>query len=252
MARSNNGQGLLVDTWYWKYKGVESELSAHLRGEEAEPEGSDGEMVGSEDQRPKLVKDQVLAIEVRMLKELAAEQLPRTLRSVEFSVTCKAVGIRLVGSDIESLRVALWSKLEAHYKIEWEQWYLVQIASAQSFKGDFEVGFSLSQNTIYRGVALDGTVLMREYERGRTFGPWRYKPWPGEYQDKGGHVIACIRASETNRKALDEFRARIRELQERLSDLVKPAVIQETLANLAAIGLPAPCATSWKAVESDE
>lgn len=242
MARkSNNGRdGLLVDTWTWKYHGVESDLGAHLRGEEEEPQGRDGEMGRGEDKRPLLVAEQVIKIEVRLLKALADEGLPRTVKSVEFAVICSELGIRLIGSDIEALRVALWAKLEKAHEIIWESWYLIQIASAQSHVGDRETGFALSQNTIYRGVAKDGTVLMREFERGRYSSPWRYKPWPGEYQDKGGHVIACIPATQANDAALAEFRARIVELQRRLSDLVKPELILRTLANLSAVGLPAP------------
>ncbi len=241
MARRTNGRnGLLVDTWTWKYQGVEENLSDHLKGLESEPCGADGEQEQSEDMRPLLVQERVLKIEVRLLKEFKDENLPRTVKGVEFAVLCDELGIGLIGPDIEVLRVALWAKLEKAHEIVWEPWYLVQIARAQSFVGDHEVGFALSQNTIYRGVAKDGTVLMREFDRGRTSGPWRYKRWPGEYQDKGGHVIACIPATAGNDKALDEFRARIRELQRRLSDLVKPQLIQHTLANLAASGLPAP------------
>jgi hypothetical protein len=243
--RSDNGQGLLIDRWHWKYKGVESELAAHARGE-ADIAGEP--LKEAPDEPPKLVKDQVLEIEVRMLKNFEDGQLPRALNSTEFRVSCKAMDITVVGTDLELLRRAVWAKLEKEFEIEWEEWYLVQIASAQSFKGDFEVGFALSQNTIYRGVAHDGSLLMREYDRGRTFGPWRYKAWPGEYQDKGGHVIACIPATKENRKALDEFRARILELQSRLSELVKPEVILSTLANLAQAGLPAPSAASRDAI----
>lgn len=239
--RSNSGRdGTLVDTWTWKYRGVEEEISAHLRGEEEDPHGAEGDMRRGEDKRSLLVKEQVIKIEVRLLKNLADEDLPRTVKSVEFAVICRELDIRLVGSDIEALRVALWAKLEKAHEIAWERWYLVQIASAQSFVGDLETGFALSQNTVYRGVASDGTVLLREYERGRTFGPWRYKPWPAEYEDRGGHVLACIPATEANDAALAEFRSRILELQRRLSDLVKPAVIFQTLANLSAVGLPAP------------
>ncbi len=241
MARKSNGRdGILVDTWTWKYKGVESSLAAHLRGEEAEPCGKDGELEASEDRRHLLVQDRVIKVEVRLLKAYCDEDVPRTVKGVEFAVVCDELGIRLIGPDIEALRVALWGKLEKEHEIAWEPWYLVQIASAQSFVGDAEVGFALSQNTIYRGKAKDGTVLMREFDRSRTAGPWRYKPWPGEYQDKGGHVIACIPATPANDKALDEFRERIRELQRRLSELVKPHLILHTLANLAASGLPAP------------
>lgn len=242
MARKdNNGKdGFLVKKWQWKYQGVESQLASHLTGEDEDPMGPEGQMERSSDKRPFLVKEQLVDIELRMLEQLKDEELPRSVKSVEFKLVCKALDISLVGSDIEVLRRAMWAKLKKAHEIQWERWYLVQVASAQSHKGDFEVGFALSQNTIYRGVAKDGTVLMREYDRGRTFGPWRYKPWPGVYQDLGGHVIACIPATEANNAALDEFRARISALQARISDLVKPEVILETLANLAGTGLPAP------------
>lgn len=241
MASKTNGRnGILVDTWTWKYKGVEDGLSDHLRGEAFDPEGSDGDMVQSEDRRGQLVQDRIVKIEVRLLKTFKDEQVPRTVQAVEFSVQCPELGIGLIGSDIEALRVALWAQLEKEHEIKWEEWYLVQIAGASAHVGDLEVGFALSQNTIYRGTAKDGTVLMREFERGRVFGPWRYRPWPGAYQDKGGHVIACIPATQENSIALNEFRERIRELQRRLSDLVRPREIMRTLANLAASGLPAP------------
>lgn len=239
MARKdNNGKGTLVDKWTWKYQGVVDELSDHLRGEEVEPRGPTGTHQ-VEDRSGSLVKDMHVQLEVRLLKNYMDEALPRTVGGVEFSVTCEQLGIDLRGTDIEVLRKAAWSKLEKRFSIKWEAYYLIQIAGARAFVGDYEVGFSLSQNTIYRGVAHDGSVLMREYDRGRSFGPWRYKPWPGEYQDRGGHVIACIPATKKNDKALDEFRERIRDLQERLSDLVKPEVILATLENLAATGLPA-------------
>jgi hypothetical protein len=242
MARkSNNGaDGFLVKKWQWKYQGVEADLSSHLCGEDEEPVGQKGAMERTEDKRPLLVKEQVLDIELRLLENLSDDSLPRTVKAAEFKLVCKALDLCVVGTDIEALRLAMWAQLEKAHEIKWEKWYLIQIASAQSFKGDFEVGFALSQNTIYRGVAKDGTILMREFERGRSFGPWRYKPWPGVYQDKGGHVIACIQGTAANDAALDEFRDRIRALQKMIGDLVKPDVILSTLANLSGIGLPAP------------
>ncbi len=239
--RSDNGRdGVLIDTWHWRYVGVESSLSAHLRGEEEEPDGPN-DKCRSDDKRDVLVQDKVIAIEVRLLKKYKEEALPRTVDGVEFAVVCKELDIRLVGTDIETLRVALWGKLEKEHEIQWEEYMLVQIASAQSFVGDRETGFALSENTIYKGTARDGSVLMREYDRGRSFGPWRYKPWPKEYENRAGHVIACIPASKKNIKAMEEFRARIRELQARLSELVRPEVIVQTLADLSGTGLlPAP------------
>lgn len=253
MASKNNGRdGVLVKKWTWKYQGVESELSDFLRGEDQEPHGSEGLMKKSQDQRSMLVKEKVVNIELRLLEQLNDEDLPRTVKAVEFKLVCRDLGIELIGSDVEALRKAMWAKLEKAHEIKWEPWYLVQIASARSFVGDMEVGFSLSQNTIYKGVAGDGSVLMREYERGRTFSPWRYKPWPGAYQDKGGHVIACIPSTPANDAALDEFRERIRALQKMISDMVKPETIMETLANLAGVGLPAPLSSTDRRLPGED
>lgn len=242
MARkSNNGNGLLIDTWHWKYPGVESELAAGLRGEKDEDDPLDD---ATQKDKVLLVKDQVVPIEVRILKNYDDGALPRKVNAVEFEVSCKQLGIFVSGTDIEVLRQAVWSRLEKEFHIKWETYYLVQIASARSYVGDYETGFALSQNTIYRGVAKDGTILMRETDRGRTYSNWKYKPWPGEYQDKGGHVIACIPATEENDRAMKEFRARILELQKRLSHLVKPANIYQTLADLSKAGLPSPTSES--------
>lgn len=242
MARKeNNGKdGILVKKWVWKYQGVESEVSDFLSGNEEEPHGPEGVMRRSEDKRNMLVKEKLIDIEVRMLEQLKDEMLPRTVNSVEFKLICRELGITLIGPDIEALRTAMWAKLEKAHEIKWETWYLVQVSSARAFAGDMEVGFALSQNTVYRGVARDGTVLMREYDRSRTFGPWRYRVWPAAYEDKGGRVIACIPATEANRAALDEFRDRIRALQKLIADMVKPEEIVQTLANLSGIGLPSP------------
>lgn len=197
MAAKRSGdsrKGILVDTWKWKTKTLDSEISAHLRGEDDEPKGPDAEMTRSEDRRPQLVEDKVLNVEVRLMKKFSAYgDNEGQLNAVEFQVRCDEIGLVLVGSDIEVLRTAAWAKLEERFKIAWERYYLVQIASAQSFKGDYEVGFALSQNTIFRGVAHDGTVLMREYDRGRTSSPWRYRPWPQAYEERPGHAIACIK-----------------------------------------------------------
>lgn len=137
MTRHRSSKGILVDTWEWRTPAVDTDLSAHIRGEDEEPFGPDGEMRRSEDHRKKLVKDKVLKIEVRLLKQhFNTGDAEGQLRSVEFSVACDEIDLKLVGSDIEALRTAAWAKLEAQFHITWEKFFLVQIASAQSYKGD--------------------------------------------------------------------------------------------------------------------
>lgn len=244
MARSsNNGRdGLLIDTWHWRHVGLVDQLADGLKGEGDDPVDGAGTAV-------KLEKDQVLDLEVRLLKEFQSTALPRPVNAVEFVVICKEIGLRLQGTDIEALRQAAWSKLEKEYEIKWEEFYLISIASARSFKGDYETGFALGQNTIYRGVTKDGSVLMRERDKSRNYSSWKYAPWPGEYVEKDGDVLACIPATKANDAALKEFRERIRELQDRLAELVRPEKIVQTLANLSGLGLPAPSSTSRTALD---
>lgn len=247
MARSskNGKDGLLIDTWHWRHVGLVDQLASGLRGEDDDPVDGPGETV-------KLEKDQILNLEVRLLKEFDSTALPRPVNAVKFVVICKEIGLRLQGTDIESLRQAAWSKLEKEYEIKWEEFYLISIASARSFKGDYETGFALGQNTIYRGVTKDGNVLMRERDKSKYHSAWKYAPWPGEYVEKNGDVLACIPATKANDVALREFRERIRELQDRLAELVKPEKIVQTLANLSGLGLPAPSDASRKAIDRND
>lgn len=251
MARhkSSNGAGVLVDTWYWTYKGVESELGKHLRGREAQEEGDDP-LNEAPEQAPLLVKDQKVAIEVRLLKEFAqGDSVPASVKAVEFVAINKDLNLRVQGTDIEAIRVAVWSKLEAEFKIEWEPYLLIEIdREGRYYRGRSE-GFSLTEITVYKGVARDGTVLLREYDSGRTSSIYKYRPWPGEYQTTNGKVVACIPATKANEESMENFRARINELRQRLEDMVKPDVILQTLANLSASNLlPAPSESSLKTI----
>ena len=251
MARhkSSNGSGVLVDTWYWTYKGVESELGKHLRGREAQDDGDDP-LNEAPDQAPLLVKDQKIAIEVRLLKEFAqSDSVPASVKAVEFVAINKDLNIKVQGTDIEALRVAVWSKLEAEFKIEWERYLLIEIDREGRYHRGNSEGFSLTEVSVYKGVARDGTVLLREYDTSRTSSPYKYRPWPGEYQTTNGRVIACIPATEANKESMTNFRARINELRTRLEELVKPVNILQTLANLSTSNLlPAPSESSLKTI----
>lgn len=187
-----------------------------------------------------LATERKIPIEVRLLKRYEEGTLPRAVKSVEFRVVSKELGLSVIGSDIEVLRQVVWSKLEKEFKIRWEPWYIVQIAPASSYRGEIETGFSLSQSTVFRGVAKDGSVLLREYDRSRNLGHWKYRSWPEEYHDERGNLLACIPATEANEQALDDFRDRINELKKRLARLVNPQHIENTLRDLSGVGLPSP------------
>lgn len=217
MARqkSNNegSGGKLLDTWIYEYKGV----TEYDNGPEGEAR--------------KTVEPKKVEIELRLIKEFEnSAQPPLATKSVCFVVTCKEADIKLKGTDIESLRAAMWEKLDARYEVKWERYYLVRIRPESPYEG-VGTGFTFSFDWVEKGVAWDGTLLLRE--RPRYSGGDRISPWPGEFRDKNGKVMACIPETEANTKALKEFRDRIDELRERLAGFLKPEQILRTLANLS-------------------
>lgn len=245
-GKSNNGSGVLVDTWYWEFPGIEL-LGALTDPKSASDVPDEGDEENEVDDRIKLakmlVKGQKIPVEVRLKKEFGRDQkTPMSVGGVSFTVGCPTLKIGVTGTDIEALRVALWSMLEQTYKIEWEEYRLVYIGDARGHYAMIETGFSLGTSTVWKGTAPDGSVLMREIDNhNRTGKIWAYKPWPELYTNRNGKVMACIPATEQNLAALQEFRARILALKERLQDLIKPEQIIQTLQNLAGVSmLPAP------------
>lgn len=240
-GKSSNGKGVLVDVWHWTYKGVEADLSTHLRGRSATAE-TDDPLGEAPEQAPLLVKDQKVEIQLRLLKQFdQTDSAPASVRSVELAASNDTLGIYVQGTDIEVIRTAVWAKLEAEYRITWEEFLLVEIdREARYYRGRSE-GFSLTTVTVWKGTARDGTQLLRELDTSRTSGPYKYRAWPGVYEDRNGRVVACIPATDANCDAMEQFRARIVELRTRLEDMVRPEVIFETLAGLAkSTLLPAP------------
>lgn len=101
-----------------------------------------------------------------------------------------------------SPRFGLWCRLRSPLAL---MAFAGADCASRVLRGDRETGSALSENTIYKGTARDGSVLMREFDRGRTLGLWRYEPWPKEYENRAGHVVACTRARSKNIKAMQEF-----------------------------------------------
>lgn len=80
---------------------------------------------------------------------------------------------------------------------------------------------------------LDGDVLLREYNTHRDFNNrWKISPWPEQYRDNSGKVVACIRATKENVGALEAFAEKLRDLTKTLANFVAPENIEETLAQI--------------------
>lgn len=231
MARgaATNGEGTLVDTIYYESTGVTltDAARAALGGEEGEdaPETSVGKVK--------------VPVEVRLRKHFSTDHgKDRPVSELQFALVCRKPAITLRGPDIEILRAAMWAELDKDSAIEWEQYMLVTIEPTLSYGEGISEGLRLATETVWKGTTKDGLHLLKQMGRNRLdVHAWSYNPWPGQFTDKRGRVTACIPATKANEAAMEEFRIRIREMRERLKDLVRPDQIMQTLANLSGIAL---------------
>lgn len=219
-ARSESPSGgKLVDTWYYEYEGLVEEAP---RDDEEEPRQH--------------VAAKKVAVELRIHKKFKGDTPPLAAKEVWFSVSSKDADFSLEGKDIEALRAAMWEHLDKKYAVQWTDYFLVEVEHRGPYEG-LGTGLSFGYKDVKKGVAWDGTLLMKSWK----FRQFMIEPWPGEFRNKQGRVLACIPASEFNRDALQEFQSRVDALRDRLADYLKPDMIVKTLANLNGVAfLPAP------------
>ena len=213
--RSDNGDGKLIDTWWYEYKGI---VEKPAEGDEPPIQS---------------VEPKKVAVQLRIIKKFEnSDQPPLATREVVFKVVCKEIELSLDGSDIEALRVATWDALDKKYAIKWERYYLVQVRPESPYEGMGD-GLVFSYQHIERGSAWDGTLLLRKHDRYRDV----IEPWPGEFRDKRNKVIACIPDTDFNRHALEEFGNGIDNLRRKMAEYLRPDRIMKTLASLQGCGL---------------
>jgi hypothetical protein len=207
-------KGKLVDTWIYEYKGI------------ADPVDPD-----AEEQPPQHVEAKKVSIELRLIKNYAdSEKPPLATKDVTFQVTCKEADIDLWGSDIEALRCAVWGLLDKRFEVKWETYYLVEVQPSNPYEG-IGTGLTFGYDTVEKGTAWDGTLLLKRYVRygSRT----EILPWPERFRTKAGKTIATIPATDKNRAAMKEFRDRIDELRDKLAAFLKPENIERTIEQLS-------------------
>jgi len=217
MAKSRSN-GKLVDIWWFEYEGVEEPLDGNL--------DEDGE-----NKKLPTVKPIKVPVKVYIYKEYKGDTPPLSAKEVWFVAKCEKPEIVLRGPDIEAIRAALWGELKKAFAVKWESYFLVEILQSTPYYG-IGSGLTFGYETVYKGTAYDGTLLLkhRRWGRGDVI-----ESWPGEFRSEraGGKVIACIPDTDMNRKAMREFSDRIDLLREKLADLVRPANIENTLLTLA-------------------
>lgn len=237
-GRRSNGEGELVSKLHYRFKGLEledgtltvdgidpSEIRIQLDDKEpTEPVPKPGKVV-----------DKIVECELRLVKVFDQEEqgADRTVRGVSFRLTCDNPSFTLRGTDIELMRKGMWDFLDETFKVKWEPYLLISIVPETLYKG-VSNGFSFGYERIERGVAHDGTLLMRVWGRGNRSG-YEVRAWPGVFKDERGRLQACVPETDANEKALKEFIDMISQLRERLASFFRPDTIMQTLANLGSL-----------------
>lgn len=236
----------VIDTWYYKVKDVEfqdQEFVPQDEREEGEPKYKEVKT---------RVRNKTVKVELIMEKTTKqSEEAPHPLDTVSFELRCAEIGQKLVGTDIEALRAGMWAMLDKKFEIKWERYYLVEVDRHHPYQG-LGAGLTFSYRDIHKGTTWDGKVLMKIW-RGGSYGSGdRIEPWPGEFTNKAGKVIACIPETDMNTAALEEFSKRVDELRKRLAEFLTPERIMETLTNLSGFALLPPAVEKQTCAECGE
>lgn len=208
-------QGKLVDTWVYAYRGLEQPQEA-----------------GEDTPRKKLVTDQRVQLNVYLIKEQTPLSSPPHLTAgVHFRVECDNPKVHLTGTDIELLRKEAFALCDDRFKTTWTPYYLVEVRPEHPFRGQ-GAGLSFGYRQIEKGIAWDGTELLKDRDWNARSYEYKIEAWPGDFTNQAGKVIACIPKTAENDAALEEFSRRIGKLRENIAALLEPKVILETLAHL--------------------
>jgi hypothetical protein len=217
MARAQSGsagQGKKIDTIYFD---VDSFNNAELTDTEAPV--------------------RKVVIDIFMEKKFSGEVPPLATTSIIFTARCADPPMKREGTDLEVIIAAIRSDLDKHFAIEWENWFIVTVEKVIGYEVAGSGGLRLEWKDVQRGVTVDGEILMRRYNRRPQWNyRWEILRWPDEIKE-GNRVVACIPATDENRKALEKFRDNIDELRKRLASFVAPDKIKTTLMAISA-GIP--------------
>ena len=156
--RSSPHAGKKVDTWYYEYKGISST-------------DKNGDDLAHETVEPRKV-----AIDLFIRKNYAeSEAPPLATKKVWFEVRCADPKIDLEGSDIEALRLSVWSVLDTAFAIRWERYYLVRIDP--SFIYGY-VAFRVAQGFLDQPIGAYNRTAPRRGIFTRRPRAFRFRPCP--------------------------------------------------------------------------
>jgi hypothetical protein len=182
--------------------------------------------------RRKVVNRKV-SIDLYMTKKFnMLEDRPPPAETVDlaFTLHCAELDIKVRGTDVSVILKDMRSQLDHRFKIKWVNYFIVRVGPARNFDGGLGSGLMFSYDTVERGVALDGSVLLRRFNRwgGPHANTWVIEPWPKDVKENG-KLVATIIATDENREKLELFQQKIDMLRKALADMVTPARLEQTL-----------------------
>lgn len=179
------------------------------------------------------VVNRKIAIDLYMQKQFnTADERPAPAETIDlsFSLMCPETHDVVHGFDIRAMLKEMRGRLDHRFKIAWANYFIVRVGPARSFDGGIGTGLAFSYDTIERGVALDGSLLMRRMNHHSRLHErlWIIEPWPKDVKENG-RIVATIIATDENRAKLELFQQKIDLLRKALADMVTPQRLEETL-----------------------
>jgi hypothetical protein len=183
-----------------------------------------------------------IPIQVRLTKvarddkyDVLGERNRPPFETLRVALNVELDGQVLSGTDVESLRQAVWAELDKKYAIQWIDYYLVTVKPERPYEG-MGTGFTLGYEDVQKGLTWDGKELLRRIgHRG-----YIVSPWPGQFTDRNGNIQACLPATKENRKGLEEFVDRVATLRELIRKFLESERFEDNLRQLATTGTLLP------------
>lgn len=163
---------------------------------------------------------------------------PAATVDMAFLAFCEETKDQAFGTDVSAVLKMVRSKLDERHRIAWERYFLVKVDPSSIYDGTGE-GLTLSWHDVERGVAFDGSVLLKRYNRYGTWSnKWVVEPWPKVVKENG-KIVATINGTAENEEALRVFAKKIAEMRKALAAMVAPDAIEATLDQIAGSQLTA-------------
>jgi hypothetical protein len=177
---------------------------------------------------------------------------PRTTVECTFRIYFEECGLKGLGNkeighkdfyentDINVILQMIIGHLDDKYEIKWEERFMVTVEEPYTSE-PFSAGLEVAWRYIYVAKLPDGRWVHRD----SIYGGYKIRdglPKTGKIARSGDrpHLQAMIEATDENEEALKSLKERLADVRDKLMEFLKPDNIEENLATVAEMLLPAP------------